>query len=555
MKKLFVLSLSIVVLFGCSKEVAKNNENIKKMTFTASVEKPIVDEATKATLGKDGVFAWEADDLVRFYKSDGSHKDGTVDTGKDPVEINVEEGEYVCAVYPAEAGDGLYSVSFDQRGPIVVAKVTGGDLKFYHIGSMMTINVAGIPVECAMDVKPNNYSDTFNNGDYTFNDGGVPSLTSSAPSSSSVEVSSADAGQNVTVSVANYNYAEGFTFGLMKSGKYIYKKTTNKAFDISARSTLLNMKQLTYVPDVYYLTTSATDKTYDVTSIPMIQTGDLTYELSINSHSGTSYTITDTYNGTLASSTTTYTKQDAAWHIYGNINGTDTWNNAGSGPTMIKLTDNLCYISLTISSSSYFRFYSTYALGPKDASGDVSVSKYSEYAVNSNFNDKCFSIGSGNYDIYLDTSEGKIYVYDKHSYTDGDAKIKYSYDASTATASATVDFGPSYPWGNTYFSTFTMAILGSFNEWTDVEMSYSNHVWSVTKTFAAGTYSMKFRGKGSWDNKWGKGTEPGTKRYGKGLKNGDDMSITLEAGTYKIYANDVNTTWSNYPLQFIFVKQ
>lgn len=297
MKKLFVISLALATLFSCSKEIAineeSNNGDVKYMSFTAIIEDPNMDEATKATLGKDGVFAWAENDEVKFYKNDGSSEIGKVQS--DLTTINVADGEYVSAVYPAAAGDGKYSVDFSNRGPIVVAKVASGSLKFYHIGSMMTINVAGIPTSCKLEVMPNGFSGSYNNGDYTFT-GEVPALSASTPSLSLVDVTTDDADQNVTVAVANYNYSAGFTLGLKKDGRYLYKKSTAKAFDISTRATLLNMKAVTYVaPTMIYITTKSSTKTYDLTKAPLIYNGS-NYASQINCDANTDIYLTDDYN-------------------------------------------------------------------------------------------------------------------------------------------------------------------------------------------------------------------------------------------------------------------
>lgn len=88
-----------------------------------------------------------------------------------------------------------------------------------------------------------------------------------------------------------------------------------------------------------------------------------------------------------------------------------------------------------------------------------------------------------------------------------------------------------------------MAIAGSFNEWSDTEMTpcstgWENHDWYIEYTFAAGD-EVKIKQAGSWDfNKGGSFVEYSEGMYAYGVGGGDNFKIA-EAGTYLILFNDI----------------
>ena len=88
-----------------------------------------------------------------------------------------------------------------------------------------------------------------------------------------------------------------------------------------------------------------------------------------------------------------------------------------------------------------------------------------------------------------------------------------------------------------------MAIAGSFNDWSDTEMTpcstgWENHDWYIEYTFAAGD-EVKIKQAGSWDfNKGGSFVEYSEGMYAYGVGNGDNFKIA-EAGTYLILFNDI----------------
>jgi hypothetical protein len=88
-----------------------------------------------------------------------------------------------------------------------------------------------------------------------------------------------------------------------------------------------------------------------------------------------------------------------------------------------------------------------------------------------------------------------------------------------------------------------MAISGSFNGWSDTEMTpcstgWENHDWYIEYTFAAGD-EVKIKQAGSWDfNKGGTFVEYSEGMYAYGVGNGDNFKITDDA-TYLILFNDI----------------
>lgn len=98
----------------------------------------------------------------------------------------------------------------------------------------------------------------------------------------------------------------------------------------------------------------------------------------------------------------------------------------------------------------------------------------------------------------------------------------------------------------------TIGLIGDFNGWGgDVTMTQvTPHNWYAKATFGS-TGGVKFRANGGWDVNWGaeKGATPSSNSgttYGAGAGNGDNISI--EAGTYCVYLNDITG-------RFAFVAQ
>ena len=88
-----------------------------------------------------------------------------------------------------------------------------------------------------------------------------------------------------------------------------------------------------------------------------------------------------------------------------------------------------------------------------------------------------------------------------------------------------------------------MAISGSFNGWSDTDMTpcstgWENHDWYTTYDFAAGD-EVKIKQAASWDfNKGGEFIPYGEGMYVYGVGNGANLVVT-EAGKYMIIFNDI----------------
>ena len=88
-----------------------------------------------------------------------------------------------------------------------------------------------------------------------------------------------------------------------------------------------------------------------------------------------------------------------------------------------------------------------------------------------------------------------------------------------------------------------MAISGSFNGWSDTEMTpcstgWENHDWDIEHEFAAGD-EVKIKQAGSWDfNKGGSFVVYSEGMYAYGVGNGDNFVIS-DAATYLILFNDI----------------
>ena len=88
-----------------------------------------------------------------------------------------------------------------------------------------------------------------------------------------------------------------------------------------------------------------------------------------------------------------------------------------------------------------------------------------------------------------------------------------------------------------------MAISGSFNDWSDTDMTpcstgWENHDWYIVHEFAAGD-EVKVKQAGSWDfNKGGTFVNYSQGMYVYGVGNGANL-VLPEAGTYMIIFNDI----------------
>ena len=297
-----MIAAAALAFAGCAKEVAKVDDapkaDGKTMTFKVSVEDPIMDAETKATLGRDGVFAWKNEDQVAFINSSGSIAAAGTISGD---EVTVNSGDYVYAIYPMSAHNGLQKIAYNnQTGPIVVAQVTAGkDLTFYHIASLVNIKVSGVTVDSSIEFAASGASSCGAN--FSFDTDGVPTLSGSDftyPLITTGKYTPEQLANGVTISVPNVSYADGFTVGIKAGNRFIYKKEASakaKYSQLATRGTLLNMKALDYVPSSkFYVGT--TSSWWNQQDVRMIQSEASKYETWMNIDGGADIYIYDEYN-------------------------------------------------------------------------------------------------------------------------------------------------------------------------------------------------------------------------------------------------------------------
>ena len=88
-----------------------------------------------------------------------------------------------------------------------------------------------------------------------------------------------------------------------------------------------------------------------------------------------------------------------------------------------------------------------------------------------------------------------------------------------------------------------MALSGSFNDWSDTEMTpcstgWENHDWYIVMDFEADT-EWKVKQAGSWDyNKGGSLVDYADGMYVYGVSNGDNL-VMAESGKYMVIFNDI----------------
>ncbi len=90
----------------------------------------------------------------------------------------------------------------------------------------------------------------------------------------------------------------------------------------------------------------------------------------------------------------------------------------------------------------------------------------------------------------------------------------------------------------------SISLIGEFNSWNgDLDMTQvatksgnASHCWYVETTFSS-SGELKFRADADWTVNWGLGVDVSTTFYGTAVSGGDN--ITVPAGTYRIYLNDI----------------
>jgi len=321
-KYIIILAAAVCALCACQKHeielldkpiIEQIDANTYTYTFSAVISdnvSEVEEDGTKATVSRAGAFAWAVDDELKFFKSDNtsaSAKITAVDGSTATITVyDVDSrADFVTAIYPASAAVSNNQISFNARGPIVVADIAGGGtLTFHHIGSVINLKFYGI---AGMDdIKSLVFEPTTPfgyDGSFTFNASHEPSLSPSVTTTSKIVVpaSKADNNEDITVVVPSV-ILSGFSAALNNkadgTGRNLFKKSTATEHDLATkRPVLMNMKKVAFeTAKIFYVRTETTEsKTYDGDQI-LLQTGTNTFEVWQNCDKNTISYIYDEYN-------------------------------------------------------------------------------------------------------------------------------------------------------------------------------------------------------------------------------------------------------------------
>ena len=245
MKKLLIISAAILAFAGCAKEAAQIETKIidgkEYMTFKVVAHDDVVSADTKATLSRDGYFGWNDGEVIYFV--DGSTvATGTYDAGDGS--ITVESGDWKAASNAPFDSDSKIQDFGLAKGPVVVAKVEGAILDFYHIGSIINIKFESIPIDGDLEFWSNN-GEKWGGGNFQFDSNGVPALDGDSDDIFIKRpITVADSGKDISLTVPNIRYENGFTVALSGTSARYFVKTTANDYNLEYLPTLLNMKQL-----------------------------------------------------------------------------------------------------------------------------------------------------------------------------------------------------------------------------------------------------------------------------------------------------------------------
>lgn len=596
MKKIIIiLAAALCALAACQKHeielldkpiIEQIDGNTYTYTFSAVISdnvSEVEEDGTKATVSRAGAFTWVEGDKLIFFPSEGEPAEAEVtDVSGSTATITVTTGSprsnFVSAIYPANAALSKNRISFNASGPIVVAEITdGGTLTFHHIGSL--INLKFYEISALTEIKslvfepanPFTYD-----GSFTFDGSHVPSLTPTGSTEKIVvPASSARNDEDITVVVPSVNLS-GFSAALNDkadgTGRNLFKKSTSTDHDLAAsRPVLMNMKRVAYTAPTYFVSINGAP------NLPLIKTGASTYTSNLDTDVNVSYCIYDSYNETeLATSTTTPPTTDGVWKLVGNIKDIDWVEDDWTYQFKYYNGTNWNYVKDVQFSSSTASF--------KISKGDnwnanmiVATTSDNSTPVGSGFIASYYDNGSyGNdinftgvdtdkkYDIYINAdSSPTVYVMNSGEVPDGisygsGSHATFTWNGSSASAANALSYKKVTPWGwGTYITTEQKMQL--YGDWgsgnTANDMTYNNFTWSYTGLIIAtgGTFSFMFRTKDE-DNSWGNNTITGI--YGRAVKGGEPIVITLTAGIYNVYANAIEPNDPDHAyLNYSFIKQ
>ena len=318
-KYIIILAVALFTVSACNKIELLDKPIIETLdngdvsyTFTAVIAdnvSEVEEDGTKATVSRGGEYTWAEGDALRFYKNDGTYANASVTrVVGSTATITVTTGaraDFVSAIYPASAAVAKDQISFNARGPIVVAEVfDGGTLTFHHVGSLINIKFTGISANDDIKSLVFTPSSAFSyNGTFTFSGDHKPTLTATGSTPRIVvPASKADNNSDITVCVPSVNLA-GFSAALNNdedgNGRNLFKKSTATAHNLydAEGPVLMNMQKVAYeAPSKYYVTTVSTSGYWDRTDVRMIQTGANTYGVQMNCDGSSNVYIYDNYN-------------------------------------------------------------------------------------------------------------------------------------------------------------------------------------------------------------------------------------------------------------------
>lgn len=322
MRKYIITLVAVCAFCACQKHeielldkpiIEQIDGNTFTYTFSAIISdnvSEVEEDGTKATVSRAGAFTWVVGDKLKFFPSEGDPANAEVtDVSGSTATITVTTGSprsnFVSAIYPADAALSKDRISFNARGPIVVADVTSGTLTFYHIGSL--INLKFYEISAMDDIKSLVFepATAFSyDGTFTFDASHVPSLTTSGTTISKIVVpaSKADNNRDITVVVPSV-ILSGFSAALNSaedgSGRNIFKKSTSTSHDLAENSpVLMNMQRVAYEAPKFYYVRTKSEGASDVWngSNIMLKVGASEYELYVNCDANTVSYIYDEYN-------------------------------------------------------------------------------------------------------------------------------------------------------------------------------------------------------------------------------------------------------------------
>ena len=606
MKKfIIILAAAVCALAACQKNeielldkpiIEKLDNGLVSYTFTAVIADDVSDAETKATIERNGSFAWAKNDALKFYESDGTAADAEVtavdgSTATITVTTTHDRANFVSAIYPASAAVAKDQISFNNRGPIVVSAVNGGTLDFHHIGSLVKIKFTSIPAGTASLVfKP---ASAFGyDGHFDFSER-VPRLKAGGTTSEIVvSASTADEGKDITICVPNVTLTGGFSATLNNNaagtGRNLFKKSTATAHNLSTGSpVLLNMKSVACTaPSVYYLKTVAKGDPgtnyWSKEGMPLIKNGTNTYSITVNADRMSNYYVYDEWNTDAptthciaSGSTTSDTYSTNSFALVGEMN---EWNNTNTDYPMNKVGN--WSFGVFDRSSLHDKEFKFTEYGSSDWT--KSWGQTSKSWFNSGTSSLTFTKNSGNdtnSGFWFDTasSPDKLYLYFNESTGNAQcyntntksnplcALTQFDFNSSSGTVTVTVkDQGVEYPFGDASYPRDTYGFKSAIDGWASVHsMTYDNNWgWKYNFTVPEAGTSYQFLLSTAGDTyltqlsaTWST-VNVGSNLYGRLSYWGDDKtnpSVTFPtSGNYTLF---VNPTYAyDHSLNIMFVE-